>query len=401
MTAFRYRAVDASGRDIDGVLEADTQRQVRSMLRERGLFPVDVASVAELATAAQRRPHRLSNAELTLLTRQMATLIAAGLTIEQTLAAAMEQAESEAVRQMIAGIRSEITAGHSLSDALERFSGAFPPIYRALVKAGEKSGELEQILLRLADFLETRHALRQKILQALLYPALVTLVAFGVIIGMMTYVVPQVIGVFRQSKQALPLLTQALVWISDFLRYAGPWLLLVLIAAAVAFARLLRHEGPRLRFHRLLLRLPMLGRLLRTLDSARFAQTMAILVGGGVPLLSALEAGRDVLFLLPLRHCVEGAIKRVREGSSLARALAQDRQFPPLLMHLIASGEASGELASLLDRAARQQQDEVSGRTALVVGIVEPLLILVMGGIVLLIVLAVLQPIIEINQLVR
>jgi general secretion pathway protein F len=400
MTAFRYRAVDANGRELDGILEADTQRQIRSQLRERGLFPVDVAPVSERGNTRVRR-QRLSNADLTLLTRQWATLIAAGLTIEQTLSAAIDQSESASTRQLIAGIRNEITAGHSLSEALNRYPTVFPPIYRALIRSGEKSGELEQILLRLADYLENRHALRQKILQALLYPALVTLVALGVIGGMMAFVVPQVVGVFRHSKQALPFLTQALVWISDFLRIAGPWLLLAGVLGLIGGLRLLRHEATRRRFHRSVLQVPILGRLLRTLDSARFAQTLSILVGGGVPLLNALEAGRDVMLLLPLRDSVDNAIGRVREGSGLARALSQDKQLPPLLLHLIASGEASGELGPMLERAAKQQQDEVSNRTALLVGILEPLLILAMGGIVLLIVLAVLQPIIEINQLVR
>jgi general secretion pathway protein F len=400
MTAFRYRAVDANGRELDGILEADTQRQIRSQLRERGLFPVDVAPVSERGNTRIRR-QRLSNADLTLLTRQWATLIAAGLTIEQTLSAAIDQSESASTRQLIAGIRNEITAGHSLSEALNRYPTVFPPIYRALIRSGEKSGELEQILLRLADYLENRHALRQKILQALLYPALVTLVALGVIGGMMAFVVPQVVGVFRHSKQALPFLTQALVWISDFLRIAGPWLLLAGVLGLIGGLRLLRHEATRRRFHRSVLQVPILGRLLRTLDSARFAQTLSILVGGGVPLLNALEAGRDVMLLLPLRDSVDNAIGRVREGSGLARALSQDKQLPPLLLHLIASGEASGELGPMLERAAKQQQDEVSNRTALLVGILEPLLILAMGGIVLLIVLAVLQPIIEINQLVR
>jgi general secretion pathway protein F len=400
MTAFRYRAVDANGRELDGILEADTQRQIRSQLRERGLFPVDVAPVSERGNTRIRR-QRLSNADLTLLTRQWATLIAAGLTIEQTLSAAIDQSESASTRQLIAGIRNEITAGHSLSEALNRYPTVFPPIYRALIRSGEKSGELEQILLRLADYLENRHALRQKILQALLYPALVTLVALGVIGGMMAFVVPQVVGVFRHSKQALPFLTQALVWISDFLRIAGPWLLLAGVLGLIGGLRLLRHEATRRRFHRSVLQVPILGRLLRTLDSARFAQTLSILVGGGVPLLNALEAGRDVMLLLPLRDSVGNAIGRVREGSGLARALSQDKQLPPLLLHLIASGEASGELGPMLERAAKQQQDEVSNRTALLVGILEPLLILAMGGIVLLIVLAVLQPIIEINQVVR
>lgn len=401
MTAFKYRAVDAGGRDIGGVVEAETSRQARGLLRERGLFPVEVASLADAGREAAHDRLRLPNAELTLLTRQWATLIAAGLTIEQSLTAVMDQSEHPKARRIVAGLRTEVVAGHALSAALDRYPAVFPPVYRALVRAGEKSGELEQVLGRLADYLESRHALKQKILQALLYPVLVTGVAALVIVGMMTYVVPQVVGAFRHGKQALPFLTQALIWISDFLRVAGPWLLGTALVAALALRQALKNEGFRLRFHRLLLRLPVVGRLLRTVDGARFAQTLAILVGGGVPLLAALKAGREVLVLLPLCHAVDTAIRRVSEGSGLAAALAGERQFPPLLTHLIASGEASGELDAMLDRAARQMQDEVAGRTALLVGLLEPLLIVAMGGIVLLIVLAILQPIIEINQLLR
>ena len=404
MSAFKYRAVDAGGKEIGGVIEADTTRQARSLLRERGLFPVDVSAARD--GVALPRGGRLSVADLTLLTRQWATLIDAGLTIEQSLTALIEQSELEqrggnSAHVLLAGIRAEVTAGHALSAALARFPAVFPPIYRALVSAGEKSGELPQVLQRLADYLEARHAARQKVLQALLYPVLVTLVAGAVILGLLTYVVPQVVRVFDHGKQALPLLTRSLIGFSGLLQSWGPWLLLLLAAAVAALWRALRGEGPRRRAHGLLLRIPVLGRLLRSLESARFAQTLAILVSGGVPLLAALDAGREVLALLPLRDAAGNAIRLVREGGSLAAALGRDRQFPPLLVHLIASGEASGELGSLLERAARQQQDEVQARLALLLGLLEPLLILAMGGIVLLIVLAVLQPIIEINQLLR
>lgn len=401
MTAFRYRAVDGNGRQVEGVLEAETLRQVRGLLRERGLFPADVSSIAPASTERRHEKVRLSATELTGLTRQWATLLAAGLTMEQALVATQEQSEKDSLRQLISGVRSEVTAGHALSAALEAYPTAFPVIYRALVRAGEKSGALGQILGRLADYLDSRQALQQKLLQAMLYPALVTLVAIAVIVAMMTYVVPQVVGVFRQSKQVLPFLTLALIFVSDALRLAGPWLLAGLVTLAVFFRRALRHEAVSLRFHLMILRIPILGGLLRTLESARFAQTLSILVGGGVPLLVALEAGRDVLLLLPLRRTVDAAMRRIREGSGLAKALGQEKQFPPLLVHLIASGEASGNLGGVLEHAARQQQDDVSARTTLLVGVLEPILILAMGGIVLLIVLAVLQPIIEINQFVR
>lgn len=402
MSAFKYRAVDAGGKEIGGVIEADTTRQARSLLRERGLFPVEVSTARD--GAALPRGGRLSPMQLTMLTRQWATLIDAGLTIEQSLTALIEQSEQEpgvSANAVLAGIRAEVTAGHALSAALARFPAVFPPIYLALVKAGEKSGELPQVLQRLADYLEASHAAQQKVLQALLYPVLVTLVATTVIIGLMTYVVPQVVRVFDHGKQALPLLTSSLIVLSNLLQNWGSWLLLLLVAMLIAAARTLRYEAPRRRAHALLLRLPVAGRLFRGLDAARFAQTLAILVSGGVPLLAALEAGSEVLLLLPLRDAAGNAIRLVREGGSLATALGRDRQFPPLLVHLIASGEASGELGTLLERAARQQQNEVQVHLTLLLGLLEPLLILAMGGIVLVIVLAVLLPIIEINQLLR
>ena len=401
MAAFRYRALDGAGKTVSGIVEADTARLARSNLRAQGLFPQEIATAQAGSAASASNRQRLRGSELTLLTRQWASLLAVGLTLENALTAAHEQAETPRIKQIIAGIRSEVLGGHSLADALAQFPGVFPPIYLALVKAGERSGGLEPVLNRLADYLEARQALRAKLLQAFLYPAVVTVIAVMVIAGMMTYVVPQVVGVFRHGKQALPFLTQALIMISDVLRHGLPWILIGGIVGGILFARALRAQAFRRRVHDGLLRLPLLGRMLRTLDSARFAQTLAILVGGGVPLMNSLEAARDVVFLMPLREAVNQAIRQVREGSPLAGALGATRAFPPLLIHLIGSGERSGQLHAMLERAARQQQDEVNNRTAVLAGLLEPLLIVGMGGVVLLIVLAILQPIIEINQLMR
>lgn len=400
MPVFNYSAVDSAGEEVSGVIEADSPRQARNLLRERGLFAHSVGKLDESRSGASARL-RIGASELTFLTRQWATLIAAGLTIEQTLKAALDQSSGDKLRRLLLSLRAEVTAGHALSNALELYPEVFPPVYRALVRAGEKSGALERVLTRLADYLESRDALRQKIIQALLYPLLVTLVATLVIIGLMTWVVPQVIGAFAHSKQALPLLTQMLIWASDFLRAFGIWLLLALIAGIYALRRALRGEAFRLSFHLGLLRVPVLGRLLRTIDSARFAQTLAILIGGGVPILAALEAGRRVLWLSPLQNAAADCVRAVSEGESLARALDSSKQFPPLLIHLIAGGEKSGDLPAMLERASAQQQSEVAGRTALLTGILEPLLVVVMGGVVLLIVLAVMQPILQINQLIK
>ena len=400
MTAFRYRAVDQKGQENAGVLEADTSRAARALLRERGLFPVEVSSVSGRSDS-RRTARRLRESELVLLSRQWATLLSSGLTVEQALSALTEQAETERTRQLLAGIRSEILAGHSLRAALDRYPAAFPSIYRASVAAGEKSGELANVMNELSDYLERRSALRQKTLQALLYPAIVAIVAILVVIGLMTYVVPQVVTVFQSSKQTLPLLTRMMIGLSDFLRNWGGVLLIAVGAGGLAMHALLRNPDIRRGWDRGLLRLPIIGRHLRTLDATRFASTLAILAGSGVPLISALDAGREVMGRLPLQDAVRDATERVREGQGLARALGATRAFPPLLIHMIANGEATGKLDQLLARAASLSQQELENRTATLTTLLEPLLLLVMGGLVLVIVLAVMQPIIEINTLLR
>jgi general secretion pathway protein F len=292
MTAFRYRALDATGKEAAGVLEADTGKAARGLLRERGLYPLEVASVAHGAAGNKTVRRKLRDADLTLLTRQWATLLASGLTVEQALAALIEQAETEGTRQLLAGVRSEILAGYSLRAALDRYPQAFSTLYRASVAAGEKSGELAKVMNQLADYLDRSHALRTKTLQALLYPAIVAGVALLVIVGLMTYVVPQVVSVFQQGKQALPLLTRSLILVSTLLREWG-WLMVLALAGAFFTGRAaLRDTSVRRRWDAWLLGLPVLGRHLRTLDATRFASTLAILAGSGVPLLAALEAGR-------------------------------------------------------------------------------------------------------------
>ncbi|HNK17309.1 MAG TPA: type II secretion system inner membrane protein GspF [Piscinibacter sp.] len=401
MTAFRYHAVDNVGRKSTGVLEADTSKAARGLLRERGLFPLEVASVSQSGNDGKASRRKLKPAELTLLTRQWATLLASGLTVEQALAALIEQAETEASRQLLAGVRSEILTGYSLRAALDRYPQAFTPLYRASVAAGEKSGELARVMNQLADYLDRNQALRAKTLQALLYPAIVMSVALLVIVGLMTYVVPQVVSVFQQSKQTLPLLTRSMIVLSGILREWGWVMALTLVGALFAGRRALRDTAVKRRWDAWLLSLPLLGRHLRTLDATRFASTLSILAGSGVALLAALDAGRQVIARLPLADAVTVAAERVREGQSLSRALGASRQFPPLLIHMIANGEATGRVDELLERAARLQQAELENRTATLTALLEPLLLLLMGGFVLLIVLAVMQPIIEINTLMK
>jgi general secretion pathway protein F len=336
----------------------------------------------------------------------MATLLDSGLTMEQALAALIEEADApeagaSRTREVLAGVKAEVMAGASLAAALGSHERSFPEFYRALVHGGEESGALPTVLQHLADYLDARQALRQKTSLALLYPVLVGVVALAIVTGLLVYVVPQVVQVFQQSRQALPLLTRALIGLSDFLRAAWPYLLVVFVVIGTSVHLALRRPAPRRRWDALLLRLPGLGPLIRGVDTSRFASTLAILVGGGVPLLAALASGARVMGNRVMREAVERAIERVREGTSLARALGETRVFPPLLVHLVASGEASGKLEQMLGRAARLEIQALERRLAVFLTLLEPVMILAMGAAVLLIVLAILLPIIEINQLVR
>lgn len=402
MAAFRYRALNLDGREISGTLQADTQKQARSLLRQQGLFPLEVAAEGqrERRLAAFGR-QRIPAAALVVLTRQWATLLDAGLPVAQALAALHEQADEARVKGTLAGIRHALIGGHSLHQALADFPESFDERYRAVIEAGERTGRLAEVMGRLADMLEAGHALRQKLVQSLIYPALIVAVALLVVVGLMTWVVPQVVAVFQQGKQTLPWLTRLLLLGSDFFRQTWPVLLAAVVGGVWLGRRLLRQASVRRRWHRRLMRLPGLGRLLVAVDAARMAQTLAVLIGSGVPILGALEASRRVMRLEPLRDGIAQAGERVREGGSLHRGLTAAGGFPPVLLHMIASGEASGRLPEMLERCARQQQAEVANRLAVAVGILEPLLILGMGGVVMAIVLAILQPIIEINQLLR
>ncbi len=401
MPAYRFEASTSAAAIQRGVIDADSPKHARSILRERGLTPLEVSAVQESGAGRQVLGGRLRVPELALATRQLASLLAARLPLEQALGAVVEQAERGVVRERFAAVRSEVVGGQTFAQALGKFPRDFPDVYRALVSAGEQSGDLAMVMGRLADYVESRSALSQRILMAFTYPAIVTLVAIGVIIALLTYVVPQVVGVFAQTRQKLPFLTTALIASSDFLRAWG-WYLLALLAAGVfAFRAALRSPSFRLSFHAWLLDMPLFGRLIRGMNTARFASTLAILSSSGVPLIRALDAGAQTLTNLALRANVADAIARVREGTSLSRALAAGKQFPPMMIHMIASGEATGNLSEMLDRTATTLSQETERRALTLTGLLEPLLILVMGGVVLLIVLAVLLPIIEINQLVR
>jgi len=384
------------------------------VLRGRGLVPLTVEPVVAEGQRTALQPslgRRLSQTELAVVTRQLASLLGAQLPVADALTVMVEQSEKEQIRELMAAIRTDVLGGSSLSNALARHPRQFPDIYRALIAAGEESGKLGSVLGSLADYVEERAKLQQKITLAFVYPVIVTLVALAVVIGLLTYVVPQVVQVFANTKQALPWLTRALIALSDFVRAYG-WIVLVLAAiAAFVLRRLLKVEAIRLRWHQRLLRMPVIGVLSRSLNTARFSSTLAILAGSGVPMLRALQAAGETVNNLAMRTRVLEATQRVREGFSLARALRaggdEDRQpgrarlFPPVLIHLIASGEATGKLPEMLGRAADIHAREAERRAMFFTSLLEPILILTMGVVVMLIVLAVLLPIIEINQLAR
>jgi general secretion pathway protein F len=406
MPAFRYEAVDAAGATLKGVVNADSARSARADLRVQGLTPLNVEAIAAQVDdkgVATRRGwgERLSQLELALFTRQLASLLEAGLPLEQAFTALLEQAERPYVRDLIASIRSEVMGGASFSDALSRHPRDFAEIFRALVASGEQIGHLARVLTRLADYIERRNALVAKVKLAFTYPAIVTVVAFAIVIFLLTYVVPQIVSVFTNTKQKLPLLTMIMLSVSNFVRAYGIVMALAIIGAFIAWRRALRNPALKRRWHTWLLTAPIYGKFERSLNTARFASTLAITTGSGVPILRALDTSRDTLSNVAMRELVEQASASVREGVSLARALSAQRHFPPMLIHMIRAGEITGELPAMLERAANTQQQDVERRTMTIAGLLEPVLILAMGVVVLLIVLAVLMPIIEINQLVR
>lgn len=404
MTAWEYSALGADGRERHGVLEGDTARQVRQLLREQSLLPVTVTEVADLAPRRGLRfapARRVRAADLALLTRQLATLVRAGLPLEEALLAVSQQSEKVRVRNIVAGVRSRVMEGRSLAEGFGAFPRVFPEIYRATVAAGEQSGHLDTVLERLADYTENRQVLQQKISNAMVYPVLLAVVCAGIVAVLLGYVVPEVVRVFEAGHQQLPLLTRLLIAGSDFLR---AWWWLLVASAGLVFAglrRWLRAPAARLRYHQFKLRLPLVGLVTRGTNAARFARTFAILTASAVPVLEALRIAGEVVTSLPMRHAVQEAAVRVREGAPIARSLGVSRLFPPMLVHLIASGETSGRLEDMLERAATNQERELDGLVNTAVGILGPAMILLMGAFVFLIVIALLLPIFQLNQLVR
>jgi general secretion pathway protein F len=403
VAAFEYQALDANGRTLTGIASGDHPRHVRQQLRARGLTPLSVTGVAEeretgAGILASRR--RLPATELAVITRQFSTLIGAGLTVEEALYALIEQSERHVVKRILSGVRSLVMEGNSLADAIAAFPGAFPDIYRASILAGEQSGRLEVVLDRLASYTEARQTLRQRVGLALIYPVILVVVSVLIVMFLFTYVVPKVVKVFQDTGHQLPWLTRVFISFSDFLQHYGLWLVAGVVGLSLLFAALMRQTGFRYRFDALLLKWPWVKRLVRGVNTTRMARTLAIMVGSGVPLLTAMSAGAGVIGNLVIKEAMAQAAHEVEEGVSLNRALGRSGYFPPILIQMVASGEASGQLDSMLEKAAIVQERELESRVAVLVGLFEPLMILVMGGIVLMIVLSILLPIFDINKLI-
>ncbi|MET0280114.1 MAG: type II secretion system inner membrane protein GspF [Steroidobacteraceae bacterium] len=404
MGAFEYTALDAGGKQRSGVLEGDTPKHVRVLLREQQLLPLSVTEIVAREKAGRRSfsfGSGVSSTELSLLTRQLATLSRAGLPLEEALLAVSEQSEKARVQQVLLGVRAKVMEGHPLADGLGEFPRIFPEIYRATVAAGEQAGHLDEVLERLADYTENREVLRQKVLGAMLYPIALTVMCFGIVSILLVYVVPKVVDVFDSYRAQLPVATRVLIAVSDFIRGYGIYLLVGLAVFGWLAARQLKQPATRRRVDALQLRLPIIGRVARGFNTARFTRTLSILTGSSVPVLEALRIAGQVVTNLPMREAVATATARVREGAPIGRSLGASRLFPPMTVHLISSGEGSGELDAMLERAAQSQERELDGLLTALVGLLGPLLIVGMGVFVIGIVFAMLLPIFQMNQLIR
>ncbi len=403
MAAFEYLALDPRGREQKGLIEADSPRQARQLLREKQWAPLEVKqakSKEDVSRGGLSFGRGLSARDLALVTRQLATLVQAALPIEEALRAAAAQSTSAKIKSMLLAVRARVMEGHSLAAALREYPSAFPELYRATVAAGEHAGHLGLVLDQLADYTDQRQQSRQKIQLALLYPVILMVASLAIVVLLLGYVVPDVVKVFVNTGQELPALTRGLIATSDVVKNCGWLIVLGIISALLAMRAALRDPALRLRWHAFILRIPLIGRLSRATNTARFASTLAILTKSGVPLVEALSIAAAVIANLRIRERVVEAAQKVREGSSLTRALDATGEFPPMMLHMIASGEKSGELDQMLARTARNQENDLAAQVSLLVGLFEPFMLVFMGAVVLVIVLAILMPILSLNQLV-
>jgi general secretion pathway protein F len=408
MAAYEYQALDEKGRTKKGVANGDSAKQVRGDLRAQGLTPLGVNKVADSSQpkaafsssgSSRQRRTKISNSDLSILTRQMATLIGSGLTIEETLAAMIKQSEGQKLKGIMSDVRSLVSEGLSLSEAIGLYPRSFPEIYRASISAGEQSGTLDDVLERLADYLEARHSIQQRLTVALIYPIFLTIASLGIVVALVAFVVPKVVSVFEEQGQDLPWLTQALITLSDFLANHGLVLLLGLVLLVIASVWYFSKEKPKRWLHNLMLNMFGIRKLVRSTDTARMARTLSIMVGSGVPLLTSMRSTEGVMTNVVLKEDLNQAAEKVAQGVSLSRALEHGGHFPPLLTQMVASGENSGRLGHMLEKAATATENELESRISILVGLFEPIMILVMGFVVLVIVMAILMPIFNLNQL--
>ena len=405
MSAFEYIALDANGRKKKGVIEGDSARHIRQQLREQGLLATSVDEVAQRETAQSNSRFNVqrgvSAADLSLITRQLATLTKSGLPLDEATATVAKQTEKPRLQRILLGVRSKVLEGHSLADGMAQFPHVFNNLYQSTVSAGEQTGHLDLVLERLADYTEGRQRLQNKIKTALLYPSILIILAITIVAFLLAYVVPEIVKVFEDSGQTLPAITRFMIAASDFL-VDYYWLIIgVVVAIALIFSALYKQPASKEKIHELFLKLPLVGRLTRGANTARFTRTLSILVASGVSLLEALKISAQVVENLPMRNAINEASLRVREGSNLAKSLDVSGYFPPLVVNLIASGEVSGNLDEMLERSSDNQEQELETLISMLMGLLEPLILVVMGGIVLMIVLAVLLPIFNLNQLVQ
>ena len=402
MAAFEYKALTKQGQTKKGVIEADTERQARNQLRNDGLLPVSLSSVTSLEskqkTSFSLFKPKVAIADLALMTRQLATLVEASLPIEEALKAVAEQTEKPRLASMVMSVRSRVVEGYTLADSMAEFPHVFDELFVAMVASGEKSGHLDVVLNRLADYTERSHELKMKVLQALIYPIVLTVVAIAVISILLVTVVPKVVSQFDNMKQELPGSTQLLINASDFLMSYGLIILLLGLGAMVLIQRLLQRPELRLRYDAFMLTLPVIGKVTRSLNTSRFARTLSILTASSVPLLEAMRIACEVLVNKQIKSAVMEASNRVQEGSSLYLSLLNTKIFPAMMLYMIASGEKSGELEGMLERAADTQDKDFESKVSMAIGLFEPMLVVSMASIVLFIVMAILQPIMAMNN---
>ncbi len=406
MPAFDYIALDGAGKEKKGVLEADTPRAARQQLRSEGLTPVEITEANQKSIESGKSGRSsfrgtVSVPELALITRKIATLTGSGTPLEEALLAVGEQSEKNKIKSLVLSVRSKVLEGHSLASSLREFPRVFPEIYQATIDAGEQSGHLDAVLERLADYFENRQIANSSIKKALIYPSMLIVASVGIVAFLMGYVVPQVVQVFDNMNQELPVLTRAMLAASAFIREWGLIILGATIVGIFLFRQAMHGEAFKTRVHRFYLKIPMVSKIIRGFNASQFARTLSILAASGVPVLQAMGIASQVVTNRPMRKAVDTASSQVREGSTLGSSLQRTGYFPPMLLHLIISGEASGELDTMLDKAATHQERELDSLLSVFLGLLEPVVILIMGGVVLTIVLAILMPIFEMNQLVQ